>query len=242
MIHQENYIFYPEKLPANYVFSFPSPFQEMNFKTEDGVIINGLLFKADSSKGVVFYLHGNAGSLRSWGFLNEDFTKRGYDVLFIDYRGFGKSTGQIENEEQIHADAKMIYQVLSDKYEEKNIIIYGRSIGTGPAAKLGSETKPKVVILETPYYSFTEIASHHFPALVVSLILKYRLETYKYITEIKCPIYLFHGTKDQTIPYDHSPRLSKLADNIHLTTLDGGNHNNLGDYEQYQKKLTEILK
>ncbi len=242
MIHQENYIFYPEKLPFDYAFSFPVPFQELNFKTADNITINGLLFKAGCSKGVVLYLHGNAGNLRSWGDLYADFTTRGYDVLFIDYRGYGKSTGTIENEEQLHEDAKLIYQSLIENYGEDKIVVYGRSLGTGIAAKLAAEHKPKLAILETPYYNFTEVARHHFPSLLVMLILKYKLETNKYISNIKCPVYLFHGTNDQTIPYEHSPRLVALSSNIHLTTLKGGTHNNLSEFTEYQEQLTKILK
>lgn len=242
MIHQEDYIFYPEKLSPSFVFSFPAPFEEVNFKTADNVMINGLLFKAEASKGIVFYLHGNAGSLRGWGSLYEDFIKRGYDVLFIDYRGFGKSTGVIENEEQLHADAKFVYQNLAATYGEEKIVVYGRSLGTGIAAKLASEQAPKLAILETPYYNFVEVASHHFPSLVVKLMLKYRLETNKYITKIKCPVYMFQGTNDQTIPYEHSQRLAKLSDNIHLTILKEGTHNNLGEFPEYQEQLTKLLK
>ncbi len=241
MIHQENYIFYPEKLPATHVFNFPVPFEELNFKTADDVLINGLLFKADSSKGVVLYLHGNAGSLKDWGYLYREFTSRGFDVLFIDYRSYGKSKGFIDKEEDLHEDAKAAYQYLVPIYGENKIVVYGRSLGTGIAARLAAENTPKLLILETPYYNFKEVASHHFPALVVSLLLKYHLETNKYITKVKCPVYMFHGTSDQTIPYEHSPRLEKLSDNIHLTTLKGGSHNNLGGFPEYQAQLSKIL-
>ena len=64
---QEKIIFHPQKLEKDYVFSFDQPFEELNIQTTDGKLLNALLFKADSSKGVIFYLHGNAGSLRSLG-------------------------------------------------------------------------------------------------------------------------------------------------------------------------------
>lgn len=241
MIHQESYIFYPERLPPEYVFSFPQPYEEFNFNVSEKVTINALLFKADSSKGLVFYLHGNAGSLRGWGFLYEEFTKRGYDVLFFDYRGYGKSTGTIEREDDLHHDVRFVYTKMLEKYKEDSVVIFGRSLGTGIAARLASEHAPQKVILETPYYNFTEVASHHFPSLMVKLLLKYRLETNKYITKIKCPVFMFHGTNDQTIPYDHSVRLLKLSENLHLTTLQGGTHNDLGSYLLYQEQLSSIL-
>ncbi|MEK7826436.1 MAG: alpha/beta fold hydrolase, partial [Thermodesulfobacteriota bacterium] len=94
---QESLIFYPEILPPDYPFAFSQPFEEVNVPVE-AATLNALLFKAQNAKGVVLYLHGNAGSLRSWGDVAGDFTSRGYDILIPDYRGFGKSTGNIANE------------------------------------------------------------------------------------------------------------------------------------------------
>ncbi len=242
MIVQENYIFYPEKLPSNYSYSFPVPFEEINFETDDKVIINGLLFKVKDPKGVVFYLHGNAGSLNSWGHLYEDFTVRGYDVLFVDYRSYGKSTGDIENEEQLHSDARVVYRRLVAKYGEERVIVYGRSLGTGIATRLAAEKNPKTLILETPFFNFSDVAKHHFPFLMAGLTLKYRFENHKYLPEVSCPVYIFHGTNDKTIPYVQSSRLSRLSDNVKFYTLEGGAHNNLSGFTQYQDALDDILK
>jgi|GEM_PF-2873337 len=64
---QEKLIFVPAKLDSDYVFDFPGDPEEVNIETADDVLLNGLLFRADSSKGVILYLHGNGGSLASWG-------------------------------------------------------------------------------------------------------------------------------------------------------------------------------
>jgi uncharacterized protein len=72
---QEQLIFFPEKLPPDFVFKFPGKYQELNFQTEPEVRINGLLFKGEPSRGIVLYFHGNAGSLRIWGHIAKDFTQ-----------------------------------------------------------------------------------------------------------------------------------------------------------------------
>ena len=72
---QEKLIFFPEKLSKEYKFDFNRNFEEINIKTKDNITLNGVLFKSDSSKGLIFYLHGNAGSLRSWGEVSETYTK-----------------------------------------------------------------------------------------------------------------------------------------------------------------------
>ncbi|WP_315817427.1 hypothetical protein [Paraflavitalea speifideaquila] len=78
---QEKLIFFPEKLAKDHEFRFSQPFQEMSFSMDDGKSLSGLLFKADSSKGLIFYLHGNAGSLDSWGEVARFYTDAGYDLL-----------------------------------------------------------------------------------------------------------------------------------------------------------------
>ena len=81
---QEKLIFFPGKLSSSYQFSFPDQFDEINYNVEEGIKINALHFKADQSKGVVFYSHGNAGSLRNWGLLADTFIPLGYDLLIYD--------------------------------------------------------------------------------------------------------------------------------------------------------------
>ena len=90
---QERLIFFPEKLDKNYQFEFGQKFEEQNIKTTDGKLINGLLFKTHNSKGLIFYLHGNAGSLSSWGEVAKTYTDLNYDIFIFDYRGYGKSEG-----------------------------------------------------------------------------------------------------------------------------------------------------
>src|SRR4051812_40615886 len=101
---QEQLIFLPDKLDKNYQFHFDDQnFEELNIKAADGKLLNALLFHADSSKGLIFYLHGNAGSLASWGDVAKAYTDLHYDVFIIDYRGYGKSEGTIKSEEEFYS-------------------------------------------------------------------------------------------------------------------------------------------
>src|SRR5687768_11655977 len=150
---QERLIFFPEKLDKNYRFSFNQKFEEINIKTRDQKLLHGLLFKSDNSKGLVFYLHGNAGSLRSWGEVAKIYTDLNYDVFIIDYRGFGKSEGSISSEAQLYQDLQIAYDVMKSKYGEDKIVVLGYSVGTGLATKIASTNKPKILILQAPYYN-----------------------------------------------------------------------------------------
>jgi uncharacterized protein len=96
--NQEGILFHPHYLPQEYAFQFDQPVEEKPVTMKDGTVLSGLLFKADSSKGVILYLHGNGGALDSWGWVAQTYTNLQYDVFMIDYRGYGKSSGKITSE------------------------------------------------------------------------------------------------------------------------------------------------
>ena len=244
--YQENFIFFPQKLDSDYQFNFSSgfeglSFEELNFEASDGTSLNGLLFKADNSKGLIFYLHGNAGSLSSWGDVAEVYLKLNYDVFIVDYRGYGKSEGSITSEEQLFADNQLIYNELKQNYREKDIIILGYSLGTGLAAKLASQNQPKQLILQAPYYSLTYIMQQMFP-LIPTFLLKYKFATHEFLNDCNMPITIFHGNDDRVIHYESSLKLKEQFNHkINLIVLQGQGHNGMTDNPDYQLKLIDIL-
>ena len=97
--NQVGMIFQSARLPKDFKFDYKQKFEEVNIPSFDGAILNGLLFKAENSKGLIFYLHGNAGSLKNWGYISDLYTNFNYDIFILDYRGFGKSEGKTKNED-----------------------------------------------------------------------------------------------------------------------------------------------
>jgi pimeloyl-ACP methyl ester carboxylesterase len=91
---QDRFIFKPEKLPADFKFKYDVPFHELNFDVMPGVRINGLHFYRENPKGLILYFHGNTRSIKGWAKYARDFYRYDYDVVLVDYRGFGKSTGK----------------------------------------------------------------------------------------------------------------------------------------------------
>ena len=131
---QEKLIFKPEKLKQNFIYKYDTPFEELFFDVEPGVRINGLHFSVKDPLGLVLYFHGNSRSIKGWAKYAKDFYRYGYDVVLVDYRGFGKSTGK-RNEKDMLSDMQFVYENLAAKYHENHIIVYGRSMGSGFAAK-----------------------------------------------------------------------------------------------------------
>lgn len=239
--NQTGMVFQSAKLPKDYRFGYYQKFEELNIKSFDGAKLNGLLFKAENSKGLVFYLHGNAGTLETWGSIAGIYTRLGYDIFILDYRSFGKSEGEIQNEEQLNKDVSIAYKTLAKRYPENKIIIAGYSIGSGLATILASENKPKALILQAPYYSFTELSSSKVP-FFPNFMKKFSLETYEYLPTIKAPIYIFHGKNDQLIPYENSVRLSQLLkENCHFYPLRDQDHVGMNENSDYQNALKRIL-
>lgn len=239
---QEKLIFFPQQLDKDHKFNFAQPFEEISIKTEDAKLLHGLLFKSDRTKGLIFYLHGNAGSLEGWGGVAEIYIDLHYDIFLLDYRGYGKSEGSIGSEVQLFQDVQVAYNEMLKRYTEDKIIVLGYSIGTGPAAKLASTNHPKLLILQSPYYSLTDVVRHVFP-FIPSFLLKYKLETYKYVTACKMPIILIHGDEDEVIPYSQSLKLKALLKKSDtLVTLNGQTHNGMTYNADYIKALEKILK
>ena len=209
---------------------------------KDDVIINGLHFKSKDSKGVIFYLKGNSKSIKGWGKFAVDFTNHNWDVIMIDYRGFGKSTGK-RTQQTMKNDVLEIYDKIKEKVEEKYIIVYGRSLGTGLATKVASVNNPRMLILACPYYSMSNNVQRYLPFIPLGLVMRYSMPTYKWIKYVKCPIKIIHGTNDRVIPMKSSIRLSKINPSLtRMYPIIGGGHKNLHNFEGYHRALKEILK
>ncbi|MBW7469160.1 lysophospholipase [Pontibacter aydingkolensis] len=238
---QENLIFFPEKLQLNHEFSFEQEFEEIFVQTTDGIKLHGLLFKTTAPKGLVFYLHGNAGSVNSWGWAYESYTNMGYDFFILDYRGYGKSEGSISSEGQFYDDVQRAYDQLKNRYNEPEIVIAGYSIGTAAATKLASENNPKLLILQAPYYSLSDLASNLYP-IIPGFLLKYKFETFRFLDNVKAPVAIFHGDKDEIIYHGSADKLKahlKPADKNII--LSGQGHNGMNENPDYQRKLDKLI-
>lgn len=240
---QEKLIFLPTKLPQDHEYNFLHEFEEFNLTTDDGAVLNALHFKAQAPKGLILYFHGNAGDLSRWGDITGFFVEQNYNVIVMDYRTYGKSTGKL-SEEALHADAQRFYDYALKRYSEKEITLYGRSLGTGIATKLASKNNPVRLVLESPYHSLRDVAKDRFPFLPVKWFLKYQFLSSDYIQNVNCQIAIFHGTADNVISYSYGKRLFDTISgkNKKLFTIEEGEHNNLIEFETYKKGIEEILK
>ena len=239
---QEKFLFKPERLREDFVFKYDAPFREYFFDVAPGVRINGLHFFRDHPKGLVLYLHGNSRSIKGWAKYAKDFYRYDYDVVLVDYRGFGKSTGK-RSEADMLSDMQFVYDRLKEKYGEDHLIVYGRSLGSGFATKLAADNQPRYLILDAPYRNFIRVIERFLPILPVRWVLRFHLRTDRWLKNVRCHTYILHGTKDRLIPIQHSEALQRIDPNrITLIRIEGGSHNNLPKFDKYHNFIRDILK
>ncbi len=240
---QEKLLFLEEKLHADYDFKFQQEFEEHFFDMENGERINAILFKTrDSLKGTILYFHGNAGSLKRWGRIAPTFTQRGYNILMIDYRGYGKSEGK-PGEKAFYEDGQKAYDWIRQKVSSDNIILYGRSIGSGVACHIAVNNPAKMLILETPFNNIQDVVHTKYPFLYLGIPLRHQFPNDENLKKVDYPVHIFHGTKDRVVPY---PCAAKLKHSLKATdqfyTIENGGHNNLSsDFPEFNQILDRIL-
>lgn len=239
--NQESILFHPDKLAMKHKFESEVPFEELFIQTADGIKLNALLFKAEHSKGLIFYVHGNAGSLNGWKGIAENYTKLGYDLFIFDFRGFGKSQGEISSEKQFYDDVRLCYRTMKKRYAEKDITIVGYSIGTGSAAMLAAENSPGSLILLAPYYNLRDMMQKNYRG-VPTFILRYRFETNRFLPKIQAPVNIFHGKDDKAIYFGSALKLQKLLrSKDQFFPLEEQGHIGMDENPVYQQELRKIL-
>ncbi len=240
-IFQHYFFFRPEVLPKHFQYNYPFPFEEVNFDMEDGGKINGIHFKVPNAKGVICYFKGNSRSIKGWGKFARDFIGKGYNFFMIDYRGFGKSSGK-RTESTLYNDAQIVYKWLLQQYPEQQIIVYGRSMGSGIGARIASWNNPKMLILDSPYYSFFYQVKQYGFWMPVKWLLRYQMRTDRFLKKVSCPVFILHGTRDRLISFKQSKMLQALIpDRCLLLPIQGGGHNDLPSFPEYHEYLYDIL-
>ena len=241
-VFQKYIIFQPKKLDTEFQFAFDQPFEELFLETSDNEQLNALYFKTKlESKGLVLYFHGNADNLDRWGNYASDFTKRGHDVFILEYRGYGKSTGK-PDEIKFYQDAQLTYEWALKNYSSNQIIIYGRSLGTGVASHLAVGNDFRFLLLETPFDNVETLFKMRSPGGFIPFPINTKFPNDQYLKKIHQPIYIFLGTKDCIVPNSSTEKLRPLLKSSdRLITIEGGGHKNLNTFKKYQTELDFIL-
>lgn len=243
---QEGLLFKPVPLAADHRFALPADVQE-RFIDVPGARLHALHLRQPGARGVVFLLHGNAGNLERW-FVNLDFYRAlGLDLFMPDYRGFGKSSGRIESEAQLHADVRAAWDAIAPEYAGRRTVVVGRSLGSGLAAALAAAlppaARPDALVLISPYASMVRVAAEQYP-YVPSPLLRYPLYTDRVLPRLDGPrpvVTLLHGDRDTLIPLAHARTLAALRPGTVLRPIEGAGHGDLQQFPAYLDALRDAL-
>jgi hypothetical protein len=238
--NQERLIFPATTLPADFQYRFDQPFEEIVVPVQGGTL-DALLFRQPKPAGLVFYLHGNGGDLRTWTTGLAFYQRINFDLFIVDYRGYGKSTGSIESEAQLHADVRAAWNAVAPRYHDMPIVVFGRSLGTGLAARLAADVDPALLVLVTPYTSLASAAKRSYP-YAPQFLVKYPLRTDAVIGSIRSPVLLIAGTQDPLTPLADSESLRSLVRSpVELLVIDGAGHNDIQKFPSYIDGLAERM-
>ena len=223
-ISQDYLIFHPTNQLASVPSAVGLPYEDVIINTADNVRLHGWYIPAKNPHGVLLFLHGNAGNMSHRLASLEIFNRIGLSILIIDYRGYGDSNGT-PSEQGTYTDAEAAWNYLTMErgYADKDIVIFGRSLGGAIAAWLAARVEPAGVILESTFTSLKALAQKFYPYMPIDLMLRSRYPTEEYLAAVNAPLLIIHSDEDEIIPYEHARLLHAAADNPwELHTMKGG--------------------
>ena len=185
--------------------------EKIKIKTSDGINLISWYYKKNLNSKTLLFLHGNAGSLENRINKLNHFANLKLNFLIVAWRGFSGNEGQ-PTEKGLYEDARSAINWLNSKgVMEKDIIIYGESLGTGVAVEVAQNRNFSGIILEAPFSSMIEAGKDKYPILPVKWLLKDKYESSNKIKNIKTPILIMHGKVDNIVPFKMGKKMYELA-------------------------------
>ena len=222
---QEHLMFHFAPVPESYQYQFNTETEDV-WLTGQGSHLHGVLFKADENvkaRDLVIYYKGNAGNVSSSERLARLFLGMGYDVLSMDYRGFGKSRGEL-SEENLLDDAERWFDWGLRQYGDQNVRVVGYSFGTTFASHVAAVKAAGNVILFAPMKSIVDMASRRYPYLP-EFLTNYPLRSDEKIAHAPGHVVIYHGTADDVVPFASGEKLKAyLGPDDEFVTVAGANH------------------
>ena len=211
---QRNLLYHPsvDNYLKDQVAKEPSEIEKIKITTSDNIDLVGWFYNRNLNKfKTILFFHGNAGSLENRTYKLNHFKNLDLNFLIIAWRGFSGNKGK-PNEIGLYEDAKSAIKWLEAKgINEKNIILYGESLGTGVAIEVAQNKNYAGIILESPYTSMVNMGKKYYPFLPVRFLLKDRFESYKKIDKVFIPILIIHGKVDKIVPFAMGKKMYELA-------------------------------
>lgn len=235
--------FHPKKFPDGDWRPTNLIYEDVWVDTPDGTRIHGWYVAHPNPRGQALVLHGNAGNVTnladSLALLQK---QHQLSALAIDYRGYGKSTGE-PTEAGLLEDARAARAWLAKKENvtQRDIILLGREIGGAVALQLAAEDGARGVVTASTFKSLPDFAQKYSPLMPAKLLMSMRFDAVGSIKKYEGPVLIVHGDADEVVPFDHALALYQSAKGPkQLVTISGGKHDDpLPD--EYRVALDKFL-
>lgn len=232
----EKYVIYaPERAIEMTPKSEGLVYEDIWFQAKDGVKLHGWLVPAPGARFTLVWFHGNAGNIShrvdNIKYLHRSLGRPLLPNIFIfDYRGYGQSAGSLSDlsEEATYRDAEGALAYLRGRQDlaQTKVVYFGRSLGSAIAVEMGRQHAPAGMILETPITSISDMARATLPFLPVGGLLRTKYDSLSKIQEIRVPLLVLHGDRDDVVPYEQGRRLFEAANQPKVFyTIRGARHN-----------------
>ncbi len=219
-------------------------YEDVTLETSDGLKLHGWYVPAAQARGVVLFLHGNAGNISHRLDSIAVFRELGLDTLIIDYRGYGRSEGK-PSERGTYLDAEAAWHYLVDTrgVAANRIIFFGRSLGGAVVAWLATQYRPAAVIIESSFSSALDMARKLYPIMPVRLITRLEYPVSEYVSRLRCALLVIHSRDDEIIPFTMAEAIYDSAAEPKSLLEIWGDHNNgfLLSRDRYLSGLDEFI-
>ncbi|HCI12722.1 MAG: lysophospholipase [Gallionellales bacterium GWA2_60_142] len=230
-LRQDGLVYYPD-LPGREYEATPKdyklPYENVALTTSDGASLAAWFVPAEHPRGTLLYVHGNAGNISHRLDSIRLFHDLGLSVLIFDYRGYGQSSGE-PDEDGTYRDAEAAWQHLTAQrcIAPQHIVLFGESLGAAVAAHLAARHRPGALILASAFTSVPDLAADLYPLLPVRWITRYRYDTRRYLQDVHAPVLVAHSREDEIIPFSHGQSLHDAAHEPRQFLELRGGHNDL---------------
>ena len=210
-IFQRNLLYHPS-VNGHQGNEIKFDYKEIFIQNKEGIKLKSWLHEKDLfNKKTIIFFHGNAGNLSNRNYKLNELSKFDINFLIVAYRGFSGNQGK-PNEQGLYEDARSALNWLKIKgVKEKNLILYGESLGTAVAIEIAQNKNLAGIILESPFTSMVELSQKYYPILPVKYLLKDRYETIKKLPNISSPLLVMHGELDTIVPFKMGKKLFEQA-------------------------------
>ena len=248
---EKSITFHPTREPWGGSWKLPQGAEDVWFEVAGGTRLHGWFVRAarQPAAATVVYMHGNGGNVSYLDWMGEDLAARGFDVLLFDYRGYGRSGGEVSDERGIYADADAAYDYVTKARgaPAERVVLYGQSLGTAAAVDVAARKPCGALVLESGFSSAGDMAATILPWLprAAHRFVRNRFDSVGKLPAVRCPVLVAHGDRDEMIPVEQGRKLFDAApEPKRLVIVRGAGHNDLSVVGgvPYMNDVTDFIK